>query len=130
MTTIELTLPAQLEMRDILLLVVGQMCIAADLAQPVHFAIVSSAAEIFNLIVNHAYVGVADGRVHLVLRMGATTWDMETTDHGRPYDLTSAPQPDAAPAHGLQVSRFLLDSLEYTAGPPNHWRLVKSLNLH
>ncbi len=132
MTTVELTLPAQLEMRDLLLLVVGQMCVAADLAQPVHFAIVSSASEIFNLIVNNAYVGVDDGRIHVVLRMGEASWDMETTDHGRPYAPATAAAAGGGAVHSqaLNVSRFMLDSLEYTPGPPNHWRLVKSLNLH
>ncbi len=84
-------------------------------------------------IVNHAYAGVTDGRIRLVVYWAAESRcvTLELLDTGVGFDPTAVAEPDldALPEHGLglMLAHSLMDRVEYTReGLFNRWRMIKT----
>jgi serine/threonine-protein kinase RsbW len=145
-STIRLTVPGTLEHRDLAVRVVAEACrlvsggstargdgdsvdVGYDLRHPFDAAFVSAFAEIFNNIAIHAYAREGGGEVDIRIEASAEQLVLEVIDTGRPFDIDAVPEPalDELPegGMGIHIARTMLDEVDYKAGPPNRWRLVK-----
>ena len=143
---IRMQLPGTLAYRDVAVRVVAEACRlvgngdtprtvdrtrAYDLSRPFEAAFVSAFAEIFNNIAIHAYGDGAAGLVELELTVDGDSLIVEIRDGGAPFDIAAVPAPalDALPegGMGIHIARTMLDDVTYEPGPPNRWRLIKSL---
>lgn len=146
--TIRLTVPGTLAFRAVAVRVVAEACRlisappadegtaasfdqAYDLRHPFDAEFVSAFAEIFNNIIIHAYQRQARGEVDLAIFVEGTTLTLEVRDTGSPFDIANVARPDldSLPegGMGIHIARALLDHVIYEPGPPNLWRLVKTL---
>jgi anti-sigma regulatory factor (Ser/Thr protein kinase) len=89
----------------------------------------SAFSEIYNNIPIHAYEGKDKGYIEFSIHIGADYLMVEVVDTGKSFDIDTVPLPDEMPMSGMgiHIARTMLDDLEYVAGPPNRWRLVKYL---
>ena len=152
-STVRLVVPGTLRHRAMAVRVVAEACRlvsgarptaldaadAYDVRDPFDTAFVSAFMELFNNIAIHAYkrqVGSLDGGgdVELNLIIDSDALELEMCDTGRPFDIDAVPEPRLGDIHdlpeggmGIHIARTLLDELVYTPGPPNRWRLRKTL---
>ena len=143
---IRMQLPGTLAYRDVAVRVVAEACRlvgngdtpgavdrtrAYDLSRPFDAAFVSAFAEIFNNIAIHAYGQGATGSIELEISVDGDSLVVEILDRGVPFDIAAVPAPalDALPegGMGIHIARTMLDHVSYLPGPPNRWRLVKTL---
>ena len=144
-STIRLTVPGTLEHRDLAVRAVAEACrlvtnpsarlasdtldMGYDLRHPFDAAVVSAFAEIFNNIAIHAYARKGGGDAEIQIDASTEGITVEVFDTGQPFDIDAVPEPelDALPegGMGIHIARTMLDEVEYTAGPPNRWRLRK-----
>jgi serine/threonine-protein kinase RsbW len=150
---IRLTVPGTLAYRAVAVRVVSEACrlVSAptvdgvgsaafgesyDLQHPFDAAYVSAFAEIFNNIAIHAYQRQGGGEIEVTITFDhpttPTRMTVEIRDQGAPFDIDAVASPDleALPegGMGIHIARALLDEVEYEPGPPNLWRLVKTLD--
>jgi serine/threonine-protein kinase RsbW len=148
---IRLTVPGTLAYRAVAVRVVAEACrlVSAptpdgsvaigdsyDLQHPFDAAYVSAFAEIFNNIAIHAYQRQGGGEIEVAITFDhpttPTRMTVEIRDQGAPFDIAAVASPDleALPegGMGIHIARALLDEVEYEPGPPNLWRLVKTLD--
>ena len=148
--TIRLTVPGTLAYRAVAVRVVAEACrlISAppadtgtaidintgyDLRHPFDAEFVSAFAEIYNNIAIHAYARRGGGDVELAVCVDQThaSITVEIRDQGKAFDIAAVAKPDldALPegGMGIHIARALLDKVEYEPGPPNLWRLTKTL---
>jgi|YNPNPStandDraft_1061719.scaffolds.fasta_scaffold20017_2 serine/threonine-protein kinase RsbW len=85
-------------------------------------------------IVDHAYRGMAGGRIRLeiALRADPRRLEIDIYDSGRPFDPSQAREPDLEHAqergYGLFLMRKLMDVVTYERQDNcNHWRLARNL---
>jgi anti-sigma regulatory factor (Ser/Thr protein kinase) len=153
--TIELRVPGLLQFRDVALRVVMEACklvgkagaaahadksgpapgIRIPLSSSYDFhdqftmEFTSAFSEIYNNIPIHAYEGKGKGTIECTIHIGADHLMVDVVDTGKSFDIDTVPLPDDLPMSGMgiHIARTMLDELEYVAGPPNRWRLVKYL---
>jgi anti-sigma regulatory factor (Ser/Thr protein kinase) len=89
----------------------------------------SAFSEIYNNIPIHAYEGKGKGTIEFTIHIGVDHLMVDVVDTGKSFDIDTVPPPDEFPMSGMgiHIARTMLDDLEYIAGPPNRWRLVKYL---
>src|SRR5262245_33597251 len=154
-STIRLNVPGTLEHRDLAVRVVAEACrlVSAgpvaerrepstsgddtngsldagyDLRHPFDAAFVSAFAEIFNNIAIHAYARKGGGEVDIHIEARPDQLVVDVVDTGRPFDIDAVPEPalDELPegGMGIHIARTMLDEVDYQAGPPNKWHLLK-----
>jgi anti-sigma regulatory factor (Ser/Thr protein kinase) len=151
--TIELRVPGLLQFRDVALRVVMEACKLVGKRQAAALAgkgdespgtemplpssydfhdqftleFTSAFSEIYNNIPIHAYEGKGGGTIEFIIHIGADHLMVDIVDTGKCFDIDTIPLPDELPMSGMgiHIARTMLDDLEYVAGPPNRWRLVK-----
>jgi serine/threonine-protein kinase RsbW len=138
-----LTVPGELRYRDLAVRTVAAACRLVGTARQADAApsspsldlhdrfdaeLISAFSEIFNNIAIHAYESLS-GDVDIVIEPSSTGLVVTVTDRGTPFDpsLVPAPELDSLPegGMGIHIARACVDQLDYTAGPPNVWRLAK-----
>jgi len=98
----------------------------------VSYALQLAVQETCANIVDHAYAGAEDGRIHIELSVQAEPRCLvaEIYDAGRPFEPGQARQPDLEHGqergYGLFLMNQLMDVVTYERLPGrNHWRLIK-----
>lgn len=140
---ITLRVPASLRYRDVAVRSITAACHlignkntdrsaeSIDLQRTFDGEFVSAFSEIFNNIAIHAYRGSGEGEINLTMTPSEDQLLVEITDSGSTFDIESVPPPpdDDLPegGMGIHIARACLDELFYKPGPPNVWRLTKSL---
>lgn len=144
--SIQLTVPGSLRYRQVAVRVVAEAArmVSAgsseppvnggggyDLRHPFDSSFVSAFAEIFNNIAVHAYARQAAGAIELIITLGEDYLEVEIRDDGIAFDIDAVEPLNVGELHeggmGIHIARTLLDELHYEPGPPNLWRLRKSL---
>ncbi len=85
------------------------------------FALQTAIDEACANVVDHAYQGKPDGKMHIQCRLSDGEVTVTIVDYGRPFDPRSVPRPDiSAPLHkrqegglGLYMMERLMDSVEF-----------------
>lgn len=145
---IELRVPGSLQFRDVAIRVITEACKLVgkgtaragkglELPPPAPYdfddqftmEFASAFSEIYNNIPIHAYEGKGKGHIEFTIHIGADYLMVDVVDTGKSFDIDTVPLPDEMPMSGMgiHIARTMLDDLEYVAGPPNRWRLVKYL---
>jgi anti-sigma regulatory factor (Ser/Thr protein kinase) len=149
--TIELRVPGLLQFRDVAMRVIMEACKlvgkssaaagksmqaselslspAYDFDDQFTMEFASAFSEIYNNIPIHAYEGKDTGTIEFTIHIGVDYLMVDVVDTGKSFDIDTVPLPDEMPLSGMgiHIARTMLDDLEYVAGPPNRWRLVKYL---
>ncbi|MCU0489987.1 MAG: ATP-binding protein [Chloroflexaceae bacterium] len=93
-----------------------------------------AAHEVCTNIVNHAYEEIEQGRIDikLVLHFQPAQLVIEFQDTGRPFDVTTVPEPNLEEpqvhGYGMFLIKNLMDSVTYTPqSDGNRWQLIKHL---
>lgn len=81
-------------------------------------------------IVVHAYDGIADGRLDIVLSKRGAELIAQISDRGKPFDPAALKPPDLEGGqihgYGMFMAHELVDEVSYTRREGvNHWRLTK-----
>jgi serine/threonine-protein kinase RsbW len=128
---IALDLPADLRYLRIVGLCVQEL-IGHDPSQHVlQHEIEMALHEICVNIVVHAYDGVSDGRLDVVLSKHGSELVVQISDRGKPFDQSTVKPPDleAGQVHGygMFMAQSLADEISYlrTHDGVNQWRVVK-----
>ena len=145
---IRLTVPAELEFRELALRSVAEACrlvrghsgapvaLAAgsqnfDLSDRFSAEMVSAVSEIFNNIAIHGYPGEATGELMIEMELVGDQLVAKISDHGNAFDPSDVPSPqlETLPegGMGIHIASACVDEIEYTPGPPNVWRMRKAL---
>lgn len=145
---IRLTLPAELEFRDLALRAVAEACRLVrghsgapshppagsqelDLSDRFSAEMVSAVSEIFNNIAIHSY-GDGSGEVTLEMELAGEQLSVQISDHGTAFDPSSVPSPELEKlpesGMGIHIASACVDEIDYTPGPPNVWRMRKALS--
>src|SRR5690349_23800847 len=145
---IRLTVPAALEFRELALRIVAEACrlVRGHSGAPVPLAsgsqnfdlsdrfsaeMVSAVSEIFNNIAIHSYGGEATGEVLIEMELAGSQLAVQISDHGMAFDPKDVPSPELEQlpegGMGIHIAVACVDEIDYTPGPPNVWRMRKTL---
>ncbi|HUS65769.1 MAG TPA: ATP-binding protein [Kofleriaceae bacterium] len=145
---IRLTVPAELEFRELALRAVAEACrlVRGHSGAPVALAsgsqnfdlsdrfsaeMVSAVSEIFNNIAIHSYGGDATGEVLIEMELAGAQLAVQISDHGMAFDPKDVPSPELEQlpegGMGIHIAVSCVDEIDYTPGPPNVWRMRKTL---
>jgi len=119
---VRLSIPAQLSFRDLAHSAVLAVLDAED--SEVHpdarGEVISALSEAFNNVVIHAYRGMGDGQIELVIDAAGGELEIQVLDRGRGFEIDDVPDPDldALPESGmgLFIIRSFIDQVTYTRG--------------
>ena len=145
---IRLTVPAELEFRELALRLVAEACrlVRGHSGAPVPLAsgsqnfdlsdrfsaeMVSAVSEIFNNISIHSYGGGA-GELVIEMELAGDQLLVQISDEGVAFDPASVPSPELEQlpegGMGIHIASACVDELDYTPGPPNVWRMRKAFS--
>ncbi len=136
-TSMQLKLPADLEQIRLvgtcISLMLTDVCSIAE-AEVTLYNVQLAVQEICVNIVTHAYEGIFNGQIQVVLTLTKqpSTLIIELYDTGQPFELEAVPLPNldeiGEHGYGLFLARELLDEVHYeTRQSGNYWRLRKHL---
>jgi serine/threonine-protein kinase RsbW len=134
---VSITVPGEIAYRGLVLRAVATICkIACADNTPtdtVCTEVVSAVGEAFNNAVLHAYAD-SRGEVCLTVSFDSSQIAVELSENGAAFDLDDVPElrceEPQETGMGLFIIRSFVDSLSYTAGPPNRLRMIKRLPQH
>ena len=135
--TVQLNLPARYECLGILGAVLAEMLRQVNPlpgGEQTAYNVQLAAHEVCVNIVDHAYKGMDDGRIQIVIALLETPARLviSLTDQGAWFDISAVAEPDLhnpqVRGYGLFLIRRLVDEASYERGEDgNQWRLVKYL---
>lgn len=134
---VSITVPGEIEYRGLVLRAVAMICkiACANDAQTetVCNEVVSAVGEAFNNAVLHAYAD-SRGEICLTVSFDSSQIAVELSENGAAFALDGVPELTCEEPQetgmGLFIIRSFVDSLSYTAGPPNQLRMIKRLPRH
>lgn len=134
---IKLDLPATSKYLNVLSAVIAEVLLRVDgLAQreSLTYNAQLAAHEVCANIIDHAYAGLADQRIAVVVTVDAQPLRLtiDLYDRGQPFNLEQTPAPNLdvpqVRGYGIFIIRSLMDHVSYHPEPGNnHWCLVKHL---
>ncbi|MDY7041920.1 MAG: ATP-binding protein [Chloroflexota bacterium] len=131
---VELTIPSQLRYLPLVSSCVRGFCrwtLGLSGYEKAAYNVQLAVHEAATNIIEHAYGGVADGRVEFVLRSRGSCLEIEINDHGEGFDFNSIPSPSLIGpqerGYGIFLIKNLVDEVSYQSDPVagNRLRLVK-----
>ena len=120
-----LTFPANFDHLDEIREFVGRQARSAGFGEKEIYSIQLAADEAATNVIEHAYAGIANGKIELTCEFGDGRLKISLRDHGASFDPSAIAEPDLKSdlAHrkigglGIYIMRKLMDEIHYETTP-------------